>query len=155
MQENGAEVTHITELAHVDSNGNIVASTDAAIAPTNVVLLNPWGDLPGTSGDTENSGELIQLAQSLNTQLSAVQDPRANYFQLGGIWSQKGQIPSSGTDDFLRGSLYLANSTMETFHQYPDENNGFVSNNCFTCHSTSSGESINVSHIFGALQPLK
>lgn len=155
MEENGAEITHISELAHVDSSGNIVATTDADIAPNNVVLLNPWGNLPGSSGDMGNSGELIQLAQSLNSQLSSVQDPRANYFQLGGIWSQKGQIPTSGTDDFLRGSLYLANATMETFHQYPDENSGFVSNNCFTCHSTSSGESINVSHIFGSLQPLK
>lgn len=153
MQTGAAAITDIVETANVDGNGNIVAATSQTISATNVARLNPWGSAPNTQDSGVNNGQLLELNQTIVSQLAKVGDVRAHYVQIGGIWSQLGQIPTSGTDDFLRGSLLLANATMETFHQYPDKH-GFVSNNCFTCHNSGSDTSIDVSHIFGALKPL-
>ncbi len=67
--------------------------------------------------------------------------------------TQKGQIPTGGTDDSLRGSLKLANATMETFFQYPDSAD-FQPHNCFGCHnSKDASNGLNVSHIFKGLKP--
>jgi len=152
MESGGAATMDVVENANV-KNGDIVANGSAPIGPVDVVRLNPWGSLPNDTSSGVNNALLIELNQTVLAQLAKVDDVRSHYVQVGGIWSQLGQIPTGGTDSFLRGSLYLANATMETFHQYPDDN-GFVSENCFSCHGTSSGESINVSHIFGALAPL-
>ena len=149
----GTEESHIVELANVN-NGNIDASTSAPIGASQVVRLNPWGSLAGTAANAENNTELTGLNFSIRRPLYGVGDVRANYIQIGGIWSAEGQIPTSGTDSVLRGSLKIANATMETFHQFPDKNNGFVSDNCFTCHGTSSGKGIDTSHIFGKIAPL-
>lgn len=155
---------HVDELAHV-SSGNIVATGSAPIGPSDVVRIVPWGSLaasniPAGMGQSaiddivSNTTDVLSLNASINDALSAVGDVRANYVLVGGIWSQKGQIPTSGTNDFLRGTLAAANATMETFHQFPDANNGFVSQNCFTCHSGTTGQGITTSHIFSGLQPL-
>jgi len=155
MESGGSYTSHIAPTASYDSSsGDIVAASGQTIGPVDVVRLNPWGDAPSDASSASNNTDILSLNGSIIDQLSTVGDVRANYIQIGGIWSQLGQIPTSGTDDFLRGSLFLANATMETFHQYPDENNGFVSNNCFTCHSTSSGDGIDLSHIFDELEPL-
>ncbi len=156
-----AQPSTVAENASVDSEtGNIVAAKGMTIGPVDVLRMNPWGNEPVTAAQVINpktvssNTDLVSLNQSIMRYLGGVGDVRANYIQIGGIWTVKGQIPDSGTDTNLRGGLRLANSTMETFHQYPDDNNGFQSVNCFSCHSTSSGQSINVSHIFDKLQPL-
>ncbi|MEQ8967669.1 MAG: hypothetical protein RID91_17780 [Azospirillaceae bacterium] len=155
MTSGGAYSDDVAPTAKYDGDsGNIVADSGDSIGPVDVIRLNPFGDAPSSADSAANNTDLVSLNSSVMTALAAVDDVRANYFQLGGIWSQLGQIPTSGTNDFLRGSLFLANATMETFHQYPDKNNGFQSNNCFTCHSTSSGESIDTSHIFTDIVPL-
>lgn len=139
-------------LAAVNSDGNIAAKNGDTIRPVNVLRLNAWGDGPYLTDQPDNASELIAINRSILGNL-ATGDVRKNYLQIGSIWTQKGQIPDSDTASYLRGSLKLANATMETFHQFPDIQ-GFVSVNCFSCHQTSSDESINVSHIFSEIEPL-
>ena len=60
----------------------------------------------------------------------------------GSLWTNGG-VPAGGTD-VQRGSLELANATMETFFQQP-------SNNCFTCHQFQAAAPLCVSHIINGL----
>jgi hypothetical protein len=143
--------------AKSDSKGDIVALAGQTIGPVPVAQLNPWGNAPD-SADAKTLASntyLVSLNASVTDRLEQLDDVRANYIQLGGIWTVKGQVPTGGTDPNNRGGLRLANSTMETFHQYPDENDGFQSQNCFFCHSTSSGRSIDISHMFTSMNPLR
>lgn len=82
----------------------------------------------------------------------AAGDVRGNYIQTGGVWTVKGQIPNGGTDKNLRGSLNLANTTMEIYYQY--HTNGFNPKNCFGCHSSPATKATGISHVFNELQPL-
>ena len=138
------------------SPASIVSTSSQAspIIPIDNFRLDPWGNEHGngSQADISNNTDLISINASVLSQLKAG-DIRGNYIQTGGIWTAKGQIPSSGTDVNLRGSLNLANTTMETFYQTPNPN-GFVPKNCFGCHSSSETEATEVSHIYSALQPL-
>lgn len=72
-----------------------------------------------------------------------------NYRMVGGLWTNGG-VPSTGTD-VQRGSLELANTTMETFFQQSPHN-------CFTCHQyvvppPASNNPLTVSHLACALFP--
>ena len=131
------------------------------IRPVDVVRINPWGDLPdgvtggGTAALIANATDLISLNSSVNTRLLAVGDVRGNYFQSGSIWSAKGQIPTSGTDPVLRGSLNSSNTTMETYHQFTSAPGGSTTPNCFGCHSVPAGTPGNqTSHLFPTMLPL-
>jgi hypothetical protein len=49
----------------------------------------------------------------------------------------------------------LANSTMETFQQGPNNTTTNGSSNCFDCHNDSAAvANTDISHVFDALQPL-
>lgn len=161
IQSGAANTGAIPEFATANTKttpNTIAASSGQTITANNVVRLNPWGSPPANGQETvasmQNSAQLISLNRDIMTKLEQVGDVRANYFQSGSIWSSNGDIPSSDTDPILRGSLYSANATMETFHQFPDENSGFVSRNCFTCHSSKVNEGITTSHIFSKIAPL-
>jgi len=67
----------------------------------------------------------------------------ANYKMEGAIWTNGGQ--ASTTFDNQRGSLELANTTMETFVQNvaPATNT-----NCFGCHTYDPQSPLEVSHIY-------
>ncbi|MFZ7089783.1 hypothetical protein [Primorskyibacter sp. 2E233] len=136
-------------------NGDIMSPTGTPIGPVAVALKNPWGVAPGPNNDASNNTDLVSLNVSLMSQLGGLGDLRANYFQIGGIWTVDGQLPLSGSDGNIRGGLRLANSTMETFHQYPDHNS-FTSENCFTCHAVAkeTDPGVKVSHIFDSLDAL-
>ena len=67
-----------------------------------------------------------------------------NYELIGGLWTNGG-VGSQG-DDVQRGSLELANLTMETFFQQPRQN-------CFTCHQYNPMKPLDVSHIASGLLP--
>ena len=148
------------------------ADEGQSIGSNEVIRINPWGDVYMTDADaieptygststpTTRATDLVSLNSSVINQLAA-DDVRRNYIQTGSIWSGGGpnQIPTSGTDQVLRGTLRLANSTMETFHQFPDSTGtgSFRPENCFGCHSvaTNSSPSQGVSHIFSSLVPLQ
>jgi hypothetical protein len=132
------------------------------IRPVDLVRVNPWGDLPdgvrggGTTALIANATDLISLNSTVNTQLQAVGDLRGNYFQSGSIWSANGEIPTSGTEAFLRGSLNTANATMETYHQFSSASGGSTTPNCFGCHFVTGGTPGNgTSHIFGHMKALQ
>jgi hypothetical protein len=67
-----------------------------------------------------------------------------NYFLAGSLWTNGGV--ASGGADAQRGSLELANTTMETFAQDP-------STNCFSCHNYNPSSPLKVSHIVNSLLP--
>jgi hypothetical protein len=68
----------------------------------------------------------------------------ANYPMHGALWTNGGQ---ASTNDNQRGSLELANTTMETFVQNaPPKTNA----NCFGCHVFSPQSPLTVSHIYEA-----
>jgi hypothetical protein len=160
LPQGAAQPTAITANATVETATDgttpvqIVNQNGADIGPVDVQRVNPWGALPGNQADTAvgSNSDLISINTSVLSQLSTG-DIRGNYIQTGGIWTVEGQIPTGGTDSELRGSLYLANTTMETFHQYSTGATGFDPQNCFACHSSTSGSTAE-SHIFKSLQAL-
>ncbi len=128
---------------------NICSHKGAAIAPTNVVRTNPWGVKHSDKKGPKISSELISLnnnvfgaLKSYNKTRNINNDPRENYFVSGANWGAGGAIPTSFPNK-VKGSVFLANTTMETFHQ----NIG-----CFACHSARSKPPIpkdmTTSHIF-------
>ena len=167
-------VQHLNERAEL-KDGDIIADGDSnTIGPNQVTRLNPWGDAPQTapsntkvtiseyananiSTPTSRTTDLISLNSSIMGFLGS-DDVRSNYIQTGSIWSLgTGHIPTGGNDPALRGNLQLANSTMETYHQYPDSHS--TTNhpkNCFGCHYVTNQKvpSVNVSHIISNILPL-
>jgi hypothetical protein len=116
---------------------------------TQVYRLHPNGDKPGTP----NSANITSLNNSVHGKLEAGSVWK-NYDLVGGIWlfydGMKPTInptiqPNGFNTDSLRGSLLLANTTMETFHQ---------NLHCFVCHTTAGSTNpfvpamnMNFSHI--------
>lgn len=128
---------------------------DGGIVPSNTSRENPWGSTSSADNAVSNNTLLISLNNSV-IGLLADGDVRANYFNLGGIWTTtpdgggNAPIPTfdGKYDEELRGSKTLANSTMETYVQ---------ETHCFSCHALNkeTDPGIDISHIFnGFLQPL-
>ncbi|MGH1540839.1 MAG: hypothetical protein ACRBHB_10490 [Arenicella sp.] len=171
MKDGGANTNVIPEYQSVCSSTDVTdklcpsvgdiflnaGSGASKIQAVDVVRINPWGGLPDStdSAVVANATDLVSINSSVMQALNSVEDLRGNYIQTGGIWSAEGQIPVSGTDSVLRGSLSLSNATMETYHQFSTAPGGSSTNNCFTCHSVGSGSpGVDVSHIFNGLEPL-
>jgi hypothetical protein len=145
-----------------DSDGNVMCT--GGIVPSNTVRLSPWGSLSNdqTTDVVTNNTRLLSINNSVRTQLSSG-DVRANYVQIGGLWTTTppaggdAPIPNQGGDQSaqLRGSLSLANSTMETYTQVF----GDTPSHCFSCHqldndATDSFGADKLSHIFSQIAPL-
>ena len=105
--------------------------------------------IPQGGGSDSNVANIKALNDSVHSQLQAGEVWR-NYELVGGVWLLPGALqpnmPTSKPFD-LHGSVDLANTTMETFHQ---------NLNCFTCHTTTGFNSpagpippmnMNLSHI--------
>jgi hypothetical protein len=139
MRSGGSQTGALVAQMTVDSKtGNINATTGNSIRANDVYRVNPWGNAP-TAASAENNSELISLNIDIGLVLALLGDVRANYFQLGAVWTRNGTIPSSGTDPNLVGSLLLSNATMETYHQFSPPG-------CFGCHSATT--STGTSHLF-------
>jgi hypothetical protein len=154
----------ITQTATSSGNNTTITSTFPPVSatqpftPTSVIRLNPWGNQqPSTPTVTNavvvNNTLLISLNQSLQSQLSTAGDTLlTNYFEGGALWSN-GIIPFlTGSEQI--GSLYLANTTMETFQQLTPGSltqPNSPAQNCFTCHGDYSGGTeagTVISHVF-------
>lgn len=154
------------ETAHTDKHGNIVLTPPATrIVPTSVVRTNPWG----TSGSDANSATVNAQIISMNNNVLGnlvSGDIRANYVQIGSVWTSNGIIPESPLPDQTNsdvallapqvGSSRLANTTMETYFQ------GTQMGNCFLCHNAGGSPAPDgsfgdeeLSHIFFDLAPLR
>ncbi len=161
LPTNAAKPTKVVANAQVnaDKHGSLAQTITSiqgnAIGSTKVVRADPWGNKHGSqagSPQVANNTDLVSINYSVLSQLSTG-DVRGNYIQTGGIWTAKGQIPKNGTADTLRGSLNLANTTLETYYQYLNNSN-FNPINCFGCHGSKPSDATGVSHVFDALQPL-
>ena len=83
----------------------------------------------------------------------------SNYQMVGGLWTKNGAasgsppVPSAqgpaNANSPQRGSLELANTTMETYEQGP----GSYVPNCFGCHNFDPKSPLQVSHIAASLLP--
>jgi hypothetical protein len=161
------------------STGNIEASKDSktgqydnTIGPSNTLRLNPWGNAASNTSYADNNAQLISLNNDVLGFLKTG-DARKNYFLSGAVWTKNGNIPwfanskkpkDVGPAFVEKGSISLANSTMETYHQetYTDPTK---STGCFLCHSVSTQNAtpvsnggtynaLNVSHIYSNITPL-
>jgi len=119
----------------VDSSNDIVPVPGFTISPSNTLRVRPFG-MPGS--DAASNAEIITINNSVRSMLVAG-DLRANYFQLGTIWTPGG-APATPTNGV--GTSNLANSTMETYQ---------LGSNCFDCHNSNTTD---VSHVFSAIKPL-
>lgn len=141
------------------SSGDPVSITGT---PDEVCRAFPDGTDPAsTTGGNNNDTNRFNIDQ-LNEQLVGTdglltklpaENPLAvlkNYELVGSLWTLNG-VASGGTD-VLRGSLELANLTMETNFQD-------AGNNCFTCHNFAPDTTadpdlaLKVSHLYSSLQP--
>jgi hypothetical protein len=166
MVSGGSQTSANVECMTEDSKGNIVATMSKSnpaepvcqngIVPSNTARINPWGSAP-SDASADNNTLLLSINNSVISQLSSG-DLRKNYIQVGGIWtsapSATADAPIPDTTGFkssdLRGSLILANSTMETYNQ---------TLHCFTCHEQSktaknSFQPFELSHIYSQIVPL-
>jgi hypothetical protein len=145
----------ITQTAGSNQDGNGILATSNALVATSVARLNPWGSQqPATPTPTDpavlNNTLLVSLMQSLQPRLAASGSTSlANYFLVGAVWSNRIIPPQPGNVQI--GSLFVANTTMETFQQVrpgnPDPN--ATANNCFSCHGDFSGtQGTSISHVF-------
>lgn len=151
----GASIPATITSVATSTGGDIVAAGGATIGASDSVQKNPWGSAPGAADKIDSNTDLVSLNASLIAMLARMDDVRGNYYQLGGIWTASGQLPDGDGDDDIRGGDRLANSTLETFHQDQDENNGSRTRNCFSCHNVPTGEGVGISHIFEKLKPLR
>jgi len=112
-------------------------------------------ELGSGPNDQENVAALRDLNRSVLGILPASSVWRY-YFLSGGVWTKGGTLPAISPllpNSNEVGSLFLANSAMETFTQYPNPApptwTGIV--NCMTCHNTNSTgkPSFKVSHAVG------
>lgn len=148
-----------TESAHVDQNGDIVLTSPAtSIVPTSVMRTNPWGNTGNDASSAEVNSQIISLNTNVLNNL-ATGDLRANYVQIGAVWTQNGNIPNSPPPQNTapeKGSPRLANTTMETYFQ------GSGDGSCFLCHNAGGNAAPEasfgkneLSHIYFNLIPLK
>jgi len=174
MATGGGQADANAECMHLEK-GNIVPTLSTktttppmtnctgGIVPSNTVRSNPWGSASAAQTDAviKNNTLVLSINNSVMSQLSDG-DIRKNYVQIGGLWTT---TPPTGGDApipnqtgnqtaNMRGSLNLANATMETYHQ-----SGSAALNCFDCHQLSAGapnsfEAFGLSHIYSEIQPL-
>jgi hypothetical protein len=122
-------------------NAGFSPSKTSSLAPTEACRVVPQG-----GGSTDNVDHIKEINASVHGQLPATAIQR-NYQLVGSLWTSGG-LPARSLFHPLgkeqRGSLKLANVTMETFEQ---------NHECFTCHNPSdrltglSRLNLGVSHV--------
>jgi hypothetical protein len=130
-----------------------VCGTSGMISPSNTLRSKAWGAASNVSPNpidgstTASNTEIISINNSIRGMMPAG-DVRSNYFTTGATWTIGGQAPSGSNQV---GTSQLANTTMETFQQGPDNTTTNGTSNCFDCHVTNQ---TGVSHVFRALKSL-
>lgn len=166
------------------SCSDTATSQQPNIEAVDVYRVNPFGNNPLDKKVIAKNTDLASLNVAVLTQLRPG-DFRGNYIQTGSIWTAEGQIPPNYPyifppantvqmpleslsdqieNSYLRGSMFAANTTMETFYQYQNDGNEDVlyHGNCFACHGGGNNEfkpgygkiPTNISHIFSVMQGL-
>ncbi|RZM83327.1 hypothetical protein C3B51_06810 [Pseudoalteromonas rubra] len=130
--------------------------------PTEVCQVYAQGTAEGDNQAEHNRANIISLNEQLNKVFKRMPTYNslrvlAKYELVGGLWLNDVALPSSNRDN-QRGSIQLANTTMETNAQqgrkfkevtYTGPENLTPATNCFDCHAYSGPtENAGVSHIF-------
>jgi hypothetical protein len=137
--------------------------------PTQICRVYHDGSKPGDDKFDTNVANI----DSLNTQLVGVNgfitalpdsNPLAvlkNYMLVGALWENDITQPSSNLAN-QRGSIQLANTTMETTAQmatpafspipYTGTGNLQTAKNCFACHNYTPNNNVTLSHTFPLIQ---
>jgi hypothetical protein len=123
------------------------------ICPSNTLRSKAWGAASNVSPNpidgstTASNTEIISINNSIRGMMPNG-DVRNNYFMTGATWTIGGAAPNGSNEV---GTSQLANTTMETFQQGPDNTTTNGGSNCFDCHTSNK---TGVSHVFGALKKL-
>lgn len=126
-------------------------------SPNNVCREYDHGNQPGSSvngnDNLANLAAITELNEALVGEDGMLVGMWSNYEMVGGIWTKDGAnsgsppVPSgqgpANPDSPQRGSLELANMSLETFQQ---GDSSFIPN-CFGCHNYDSTKPLDVSHI--------
>jgi hypothetical protein len=135
-------------------------NTPASFKPTPVCRVLANGDTTTTSPNVLN---IQSLNASVQSQLAGTSILRF-YRLIGGQWTSPGGLPANVDSASgqpvapptgnVHGSLLLANTTMESFHQGIPQGAGQAPKGalaCFTCHNggtTRSPKKLDVSHVW-------
>jgi hypothetical protein len=132
--------------------------------PTQICRVFHDGSNPGDNQYAANVNDIDTLNSQLvgaNGIITALPDsnPLAvlkNYMLVGALWENDVTQPSSNTAN-QRGSIQLANATMETTFQsgttpYAGPSNLQPALNCFGCHNYQPGKNVKLSHTFPLIQ---
>ena len=104
---------------------------------TNAVLENQTGGENQTDGPA-NVQSVTTQGQSFLAKTKAPQSVFANYYLVGTVWMQPNTYNLKSDQSNAVGSVTLANTTAETFEQYPSNADMGKVKNCFMCHNASS-----------------
>ncbi|TMP35972.1 hypothetical protein [Pseudoalteromonas rubra] len=131
--------------------------------PTEVCQVYAQGTAEGDNQAEHNRANIISLNEQLNKVFKRMPTYNslrvlAEYELVGGLWLNDVSQSSKNRDN-QRGSIQLANTTMETNAQqgfsevvYTGPNNLQPAANCFNCHGYSGPtENAKVSHIFSSI----
>lgn len=142
---------------------NLNAATPGTVlsggTPTQICRVYHDGSKTGDNQFDSNVSDIDELNLQLTgptgyiTNLPA-DNPLAvlkNYMLVGALWESDVTQPSSNLAN-QRGSIQLANSTMETTFQsggpYTGTSNLQPATNCFACHAYTPNNNVTQSHIF-------
>lgn len=149
-------------ISHMQNSGDtIVADSGFTITASNTLITTPWGSAidsvtnPEDGSSAASNSEIIAINNAVRGML-ATGDIRKNYLLVGCTWTAGGAGPNQlsygydTTAGVAIGTSVLANSTMETYIQFPG-------NSCFTCHAGFTNAVVTpdtISHIFAQMTPL-
>jgi hypothetical protein len=109
---------------------------------TNAVLENQTGGenqtLNGVLVGPQNVQSVSVQGQSFLSHEKAPQSIFANYYLVGTVWMQPNSYNLNSDQSSAVGSVNLANSTAETFQQFPTNTDMTKVKNCFMCHNATS-----------------
>jgi hypothetical protein len=119
------------------------AATQRFSPVTNAVLENQTGgenqqDGPGNVLAISGQGQRFFANEKADKKLPPMQAIFANYYLVGTVWMLPNSFTISSSRSDAVGSVNLANTTAETFEQYPTNTDMTKVKNCFMCHNASS-----------------
>jgi len=104
---------------------------------TNAVLENQTGGENQTDGPA-NVQSVTTQGQTYLAKTKPPQSVFANYYLVGTVWMLPNTYNLKSDQSSAVGSVTLANTTAETFEQYPSNADMGKVKNCFMCHNASS-----------------
>jgi hypothetical protein len=104
---------------------------------TNAVLENQTGGENQTDGPA-NVQSVSTQGQSTLAKEKGLQSVFANYYLVGTVWMLPNSYNLNSDQSSAVGSVNLANTTAETFVQYPSNTDMSKVQNCFMCHNAGS-----------------